>query len=466
MTMHATTRTTNSDEHGNPTSGSAEATERYDTAIDLLVRFHPDVVDHVASLVDDHPDFAMGHALAAHLHLMSTDPRDVGTAAEHARALAATHRGEREDAHATAIAAWLGGDWHGSARLLDELLLRWPADILALMIGHQLDFFTGDAHNLRGRIARSLDAVDHAHPHAGFVRGMLAFGLEEAGTYDHALEVGTAAVEANRDDVWAIHAVTHVHEMRGDVEAGVRFLDQRTDDWGSINLFTVHNWWHRALFALEQRDHDRVFAIYDDHVRPDADEPVAIDLVDASALLWRLHLDAAELGDRARVAADAWSSILDGESPWYVFNDVHAVLAHVAAGRLDAARAWVRRLASGAPGSNDRSGPTSTGASTGTSNDMMTAEVGLPACRALLAFGEERYDDVVDELWPRRRTFHRFGGSHAQRDVLERTLLEGTVRASRHELARRLVTERLTVRPTGRFALDRRERLLTADRAV
>lgn len=450
--------TTSTDEHGNPMAGPADAIARYDAALDLLLRFHPDVVDRTTTLVGEHPDVAMTHALAAYLHLMSTDPRDLETAAGHARSIAASPRGAREHAHTAAISAWLGGDWHGAARVLDDLLVRWPADVLALAIGHQLDFFTGDAHNLRGRIARSLEAVDDDHPHAGFVHGMLAFGLEESGDYTHALEVGIDAVERNADDVWGIHAVTHVHEMRGDVAAGTSFMDARVDDWGTGNLFTVHNWWHRALFALEQADHDRVLEIYDAQVRPDADEPVAIDLDDTSALLWRLHLDGVDLGPRAAAAADAWGTVLADQAPWYAFNDVHAVLADVAAGRLDAARDAVRRLdgylaAAGQP--DDRQ-----------SNITMTAEVGLPACRALVAFGEERHDDVVDELWPRRRTFHRFGGSHAQRDVLERTLLESAVRAGRHELAQRLVSERLAVRPTGRFALDRRDRLVRAGTAA
>ena len=44
--------------------------------------------------------------------------------------------------------------------------------LLALAIGHQLDFFLGDAGNLRDRVGRSLPELDPHHPHVGFVRGM------------------------------------------------------------------------------------------------------------------------------------------------------------------------------------------------------------------------------------------------------------------------------------------------------
>ena len=67
---------------------------------------------------------------------------------------------------------------------------------------------------------------------------------------------------------------------------------------------------------------------------------------------------------------------------------------------------------------------------------MMTAEVGLPTSRAVIAFTEGRHDDVVDELWPIRAHFQQFGGSHAQRDLLQRTLTDSAIRSGQLDLAR------------------------------
>ena len=58
----------------------------------------------------------------------------------------------------------------------------------------------------------------------------------------------------------------------------------------------------------------------------------------------------------------------------------------------------------------------------------MTSSVGLPVCRSLVAFGDGDYERVLDDLWPVRTRLHEFGGSHAQRDAMERTLLEAAIR--------------------------------------
>ena len=81
---------------------------------------------------------------------------------------------------------------------------------------------------------------------------MFAFGLEESGHYEAAEAHGLAAVEANPDDVWAIHAVVTRLRDAGPGRRGHRASSAADEaDWGARNLFTVHNWWHLALYLLE-----------------------------------------------------------------------------------------------------------------------------------------------------------------------------------------------------------------------
>jgi tetratricopeptide (TPR) repeat protein len=434
------------DGHGNPVTAGADDVALYDTAVDRLLRYHPDILELGPMLVDH--DVPMGWALWSYLHLMSTDADDLGVVDGLRARLESAALNDREQAHAAAINSWAAGDWLGAAGNLDDLLVRWPTDMVALLFGHQLDFFLGDAQGLRDRPLRSLFAFDPEHPHAGFVRGMAAFGLEESGHYEQARATGLEALAANPDDVWAVHAVVHTYEMQGLVGEGVDFLEERVDDWGVGNLFTVHNWWHLALYHLEAGRLDEALAIYDREIHNAASAGVPIEMLDASALLWRLYLDDVDTGGRFGPLADSWMHKA-GSQPWYAFNDLHAAMALVGAGRLDEARSLVAALEAWLP-------------SAGGTNRAMTAEVGLPASRAVVAFGEGRYDDVVGELAPIRRSFHRFGGSHAQRDALARTLLEAALRAGRTELVLGLTAERLGNRPSSTYAWAKRAAALRA----
>ncbi|MEI7548153.1 MAG: tetratricopeptide repeat protein, partial [Actinomycetota bacterium] len=397
-------------------SGTREAVAEYDRAIDRLLRFHPDVLTAADALATDHASVPMGQALIAYLHLMSTDTGDLAGATLAATNLRASAEHPRERMHAAAVDAWLAGDWTTASTTLDDVLRQWPTDLLALAIGHQLDFFLGDAGNLRDRVGRSLREFDPAHPHVGFVRGMQSFGFEEAGHYGQAENAGQAALDANPDDVWAVHAVVHTYEMQGRVDDGLRFMQSREAEWGAGNLFTVHNWWHFALYCLEAGERARALSIYDHHVHTASSGGVPIEMLDASALLWRFLLDGADTGSRFAPLADAWTLKMT-DAPWYVFNDMHAVMANVGAGRLGTARKLIDRLRDHVL--------TATG-----TNCLMATEIGIPACEAVLAFGEERYDDVIGGLAPIRSRFHHFGGSHAQRDALQRTLLEAALRSA------------------------------------
>jgi hypothetical protein len=447
MTLTTTTGTSSTlaDQHGNPMVGGAEAVALYDAGVHALLRYHPDVVDIAGRFAEEHPTVAMGHALTAYLYLSSTDEPDVAVARDVWMGMADAPMGDRERAHHAAIGAWVNGDWVGAAVALDALLQRWPTDLLALQLGHQLDFFVGDAVNLRDRPGRTLPALDPEHEHTAFVRGMQAFGLEEVGSYEAARTSGFAALATNPDDVWAVHAVVHTYEMEGKVDDGIGFLLSRRPDWGAGNLFAVHNWWHLAVFLLEAGRIDDVLAIYDARVHNSDSLGVPLEMVDASALLWRLLLDGQDVGDRFAPLADAWATRIDA-TPWYAFNDFHAVMALVGAGRLADAERRVEDLA----GFVYRNG--------GGSNVAMTAEVGLPASRALVRFAQDRHAEVVEELLPIRRHTVRFGGSHAQRDVLMRTLSESALRSGQMDLARALLAERLSLRDTSVYGWTQQAR--------
>ena len=83
----------------------------------------------------------------------------------------------------------------------------------------------------------------------------------------------------------------------------------------------------------------------------------------------------------------------------------------------------------------------------GGSNQAMTRDVGLPLARALWNFGRRDFGGAVTLLRPLRSVAQRFGGSHAQRDLVDLTLLEAARRDGQAALLRALAHERLSVKP-------------------
>ncbi|MEU1672029.1 tetratricopeptide repeat protein [Streptomyces roseifaciens] len=438
---------------------STDAVRHYEKALESLLFFRSEVATEAEAAVADSPRSVMGNVLLAYLGLLGTEEKDAAAARksfeDFRRGVHLSEVTPRERMHIEAASSWLNGDILGAGRVLGELHVAHPRDALALAVGHQTDFFTGNAVLLRDRIGGALSAWDEDDPHYGLLLGMYAFGLEEAGHYAQSEQAGLAAVERNARDVWGIHAVVHAYEMTGRFADGIRYLDDRTADWADGNYLNVHNWWHYALYNLEAGRTGRVLDVYDAVLHNEESAGLAMEMLDAASLLWRLYLtgDAksngtgsgtgtgpvadVDTGDRWAVLSDAWTARQDGA--YYAFNDAHAVMAHVGADRMAEAErlirdreAWVRQ-----------SGPHTAGLS----NVAMTAEVGLPVCRAFVAYGKRRYDDVVGLLLPIRHRVATFGGSHAQRDAVQRTLVEAAVRSGQHDIARMLLSERINVRP-------------------
>ncbi len=421
------------DELGHVLTGAGtRSIEPYTRAQFELRCFVGDPVASVDRALAASPGFTMAHLLRAYLHLLGTEPAGIAVARASLEAAEALPADARERGHREAIRALVQGRWHDAARALEDVALEHPRDLIALQVGHQIDFFTGRARMLRDRIARALPHWDVRIPGFHALLGMHAFGLEECGDYAHAEARGRRAVELEPRDGWAWHAVAHVMEMQGRTGEGISWLGSNSGTWSRESSLAVHNWWHLALFHLDRGDISEALALLDGPIHG-ARSQVVLDLVDASSLLWRLALLRVEVGARWQSVADAWAPIAGAGS--YAFNDAHAMMAFVGAGRTELAREVEEAQARALAADGD--------------NAIFTREVGVPVAHAVRSFGEGAYAEAVRLLRPVREVAHRFGGSHAQRDVIDRTLLEAARRSGQLALARAIEAERSALRPAG-----------------
>ncbi len=278
------------DVRGVPTSATSQAAlDTFDTAVAEFMGFSADPIATIKGALKEDPGFIMGHCLFGHLVVSATEKAMLPPVKKTLDKLAALAPGanERERGHIAAIQAWYDGELETAGKILEGVLLDYPRDALALQIAHLTDFFLGHSQNLRGRIARTLPSWSEDTPGYGFVQGMYAFGLEECADYAAAEAAGRRAVAINPRDAWAIHAVAHVMEMQGRTEDGIGWLTSARAEWESANLLSVHNGWHLGLFHLEAGHEEEVLALYDGPVRGEKSD-LAIDKLDASAMLWRL----------------------------------------------------------------------------------------------------------------------------------------------------------------------------------
>jgi tetratricopeptide (TPR) repeat protein len=294
--------------------------------------------------------------------------------------------------HVPALAAALDGDFVGAGATYDRILDANPRDTLALWAAQVVDYYLGNAQVLAARAKRVLPHWSEADPEFHFILSTLAFGLEESGDYAAAEAAARRALELEPQDLRAEHALMHVLEMQGRAHEGLQRRPPATN----------HLWWHRALFHLQLGDSAAALRVYDRHMRLGT----VADLIDASSLLWRLHLRGADVRGRFTALAEHWAPF--AEDAYCAFNDLHATMAFVGAGRWPLAErvqaAQARRIA----------------AARGANYDM-TRLVGLPAVKALVAFGRRDYARAESLLRGLPPVAHRLGGSHAQRDVLTLT---------------------------------------------
>lgn len=422
------------DRQGNALQGAnAQSADLYSQALEAFNVYRNDPVALIDQAIAHSPDFAMARIFKAYVLGLATEPQANEEAREIVSSLAVQRLTEREASHLSALRLLLEGHWTKAAIVLDWHNMEYPHDLLTIQAGHLMDFYRANAQNLRDRLGRVLSKWTTDIPGYSILLGMHAFGLEETGNYGRAEETGRRAVDMEPLDCWAHHAVAHVMEMQGRAEDGIGWMITRYPHWsGDDNFFKVHNVWHQCLFYMDIGQTGKALALYDRSIRGTR-STVALDLVDASALLWRLDLAGAEVGDRWEELATCWDAHLEGSQ--YPFNDWHAAMAYVGADRQGSLVRTMNSLQALAKSDSEVAG--------------WARNLGIPLAKGFAAFGRGQYREAAEALYPTMFISNCFGGSHAQRDIISVTLTEAAIRGGMGSLAEAMASSRIDTRPRG-----------------
>ncbi|MEQ9505947.1 MAG: tetratricopeptide repeat protein [Hyphomonas sp.] len=425
------------DRYGNIVSTTSQtALAHYDEALELIRLFRGDPVGALDAALAEDPDFGTAWATRATLLVQQTDKAYADEVARSLCAGAAARLTSRDEAHLAAAHDWHEGRLLQGTQRLHAIAREVPRDLFAVQSAHIGCFYLGLQSELRDGPLQALRSFSRGDDGYGALLGMAAFGLEECGDFFRAEVFGRDAVAIDPRDGWAVHAVAHVNEMRGDLEAGIPWLADNAKDWAPESGFAYHNWWHLALLYLDTGNTDEVLRLYDEKVRPNPDAAPVLEGIDGSSLLWRLYLEGIDTGYRFKPLAAAWERC--AEDGFYAFNDLHALMAFVGAGRTDLVERTLKAMRRAAQGDGD--------------NAYLTRAIGLPLAEGFAAYGAGRYGEAAAKILEVRAISQRFGGSHAQRDILTLTALHAALKGGLSATAAALAEERVQHKPLSFWA--------------
>lgn len=410
--------------------GDAASVARVDAFVGGFIASQARVIEILDAV--PHDGSVIVNTFAAALHLFAEAPSGyVNARPLLERAAASTQpASERERAWLAAVLAWADDDFGRAISLLSAIVERHPRDLAAAKLAQYLLFNLGDAP---GMLRVALLAQDAAADIA-YLHGMTAFAFEQCHLLRDAEAAARRAIAMQSDEAWAHHALAHVMLTEGRIAEGRAFMEQMSSSWFGLNSFMqTHNWWHLALFAIEQGDDAAALAIYDRQVWG-VNKEYSQDQIGAVSLLARLELAGVEVGERWQdVSAYLVSRVQDQVLP---FLDLQYLYGLARAGRAEA-DSLLRRIEDYAPRA-----PELTRAA--------WQRVAVPAARGLLAHARGDHETAAESMAIALPGMLAIGGSHAQRDLFEQIFIDALARSGRSVAAYDLLRQRANAAPESK----------------
>ncbi len=403
---------------------SPRAHAAYLEAVDLLLSANAGAQAAFQRATEADPSFALAHAGLARAMQTGAQADQASAVAGRARELAAALP-LRERRHVEMLALLVRGQGAGALAVAREHLAECPRDAMVLapctgvfgLIG-----FSGRAGREQ-ELCALLDGLAPAYGDDWWFLGAHGFALCETARLGEARRALQRALEGNPRNANGAHYFSHLLYEEGANAQGLAYLREWLATYPREAPLHCHLSWHVALWLLERGDGAAAWRVYLDQVAPGGSwGPPVNTLTDSASFLWR-----AELAGWPRDSAH-WHSVRDYARQNFPragvsFADVHAALTFAAAGdELSLARLTqsLHEL--------EQSGRLPAG----------------PIVAALAnAFGacvRSDWTAAIGLLAPVLGEHERIGGSRAQRDLVEYTLLKAYLASGHTPQAQQLLS--------------------------
>ncbi len=406
-------------------AASSAAVERFDALIDDLYFYRLGVQDRLDALLQEFPEFVLAHVLKGY-SLMTE-----GTLDAHPKARAHLLQSEalpanlRERLHQEALRAWIAQDLSARAAAWEQILMKWPLDLLALRQYTGTLFWTGDKRHQAEVSAGVATHWGSQTPGYGHFLSAHAFALEELGHYVVAERCAREALALQPQDLWALHGLAHVLEMQGRTREGIELLSDAAQFLNDYNLFRGHLWWHLSLFKLSQARFDEVLDLFDREVYPKS-STFYLDVQNGASLLARLEFQGIDVG-LARWERLAQASLLNATRSTIWFTAMHHVMALMRSGRISAVQSTFDYLSSAAKRSTQ-------------------AALAHELAQAGAAFYQDKPREALERMLAVRQRHGELGASHAQQDLYDQFMVMAALQLGDLPRVRQLLKARLGTR--------------------
>ena len=407
-------------------TSSSVARDAYVEGYDLALTIYPGAIEAFDRALASDSGLAIAHVGKASVFMREGKVDQARAALSAAKDMSAGVSA-REAGHIRFFDLAFSGQTDAAIDALYAHLASFPRDALMVATATNPNGLIGSSGRI-GQKQRTAQLLDNLAPHYGDDYWFLSYhaiALGEDGRVAEARPKIERSIALNRKNAHGAHGVAHVSYESGDADGGREFLSSWLASYPRDGSFHGHLSWHLALFELGAGNWTAAQQLFRDAIAPDRHPGGPQQKTwDGVAFLWRSELAGHPRDERAwRTLYEYAASALP--RPGAGLADLHIMLSHAVMrddASLDARARQIEDMA--------RDGRYPSGS--------YVPEL----ARGFVAFERGEYTDAIAALAPLLRQNERIGGSRAQHDLIELTLLKAYLNAGLLEEARQLLGTR------------------------
>ena len=401
------------------TTTTGLARDSYDIGMRAFLSANYGAQEAFSQAIEADPNFALAYLGLARAFMSSGQVADAKAALGNAKNLVEGLT-SREKSHFLCCELVLLGKAKKARAAVYKHVSEWPRDAMVSQMSTSVFGLIG----FSGEVGREIDLLEYTErllPHYGddwWMMSMHAISLCETGQTLKSMKLMEKSLDLNPRNANAAHFFAHILYEENEVLAGRDYLAAWMPNYDRRSLLHGHLSWHQALWALHDGDETSMWELVDSSVSQEKGSSLPINaLTDTASIYYRAELAG------YKVSTERWLKLSEyaeqkfpnmGQS----FADIHAALAHAMAGKEE----YLSKLIDG--------------------NIGFAGNIVPAVAKAWKAISEKKWDKAREELETSLPEFERFGGSRAQRDLLEFTYVNVLLRTGNKETARKTLSER------------------------